>query len=227
MIKSVLFDLEGTLVERSFNDPETFQKVLERRGIQISVEEVKKAVHQVKMKVGDVIEDKCGKIPRLEYHNLWNTNILKVLRIEDHDKSILKEVSDKWMYICGMTLRQNARSILTALRTRGMKTGIISGVYEEEIWKILHIVSLDGRLFDIVVGSDTILKRKPNPEVFNYALRKLGMEPHEALYVGDDVEKDYKVAEIVGMTPLLIGKSEDTVGMRKIENLISLIDYLD
>jgi putative hydrolase of the HAD superfamily len=226
MIKCVLFDLEGTLVERSLNDPEAFHRILERKGIQISVEEVKKAVHKVKIEVGDAIGEQCGKIPRLEYHNLWNTNILKILKIEDHDKSILREVNDRWMYICDMTLRYDARSILSTLRTKKLKTGIISGVYEEEIRKILHIVYLDEALFDIVVGSDTIQKRKPDPEVFIYALRKLGIEPHEAFYVGDNVEKDYKVAERVGMTPFLIGKS-GTTETRSIENLMSLIDYLD
>ena len=226
MIRSVLFDLEGTLVERSLDDPETFHRILERKGIPISVEEVVHAVHKVKIEIGDAIEEKCGKIPRLEYHSLWNTNILKVLKIEDHDKSILREVNDRWMYICDMNLRSHARSILTTLKTRKIKTGIISGVYEEEIKKILHIVNLDEAIFDIVVGSDTIQKRKPDPEVFFYALKKLGIEPHEALYIGDSVEKDYKVAEKVGMTPFLIGTAEGTTEMRKIENLMSLVDYL-
>lgn len=226
MIKSVLFDLEGTLVERSLTDPEAFHRILERKGLKVSVEEVRKAVHEVKNEIGDAIEEQCGKIPSLEYHNLWNTNILKILRIEDNDKSILKEVNDRWMYICDMTLRCDARSILSILRTKKLKTGIISGIYEEEISKILHIVCLDEALFDIIVGSDTIQKRKPNPEVFIYALKKLGIEPHEAIYVGDNVEKDYKVAERVGMTPLLIG-SEGATEIRKIENLMSIVDYLD
>lgn len=228
-IKGVLFDLEETLVERSLNNPEVFHRVLEQKGIYIPYEKVKKAVIEVKKEFGDTIEDKCGKIPRLDYHNLWSSHILEILGIEDHGKSILKEVSNRWIDICGFTLRPDAHSTLTALKTKGLKTGIISGAYEEEVRRILKTVGLDEHLFDVLVGADTIKRRKPDPAVFIHVLIQLKIEPEEALYVGDNLEKDYRAAERVGMNPLLLIKSDKGLphDTKKIKTLIALMDYVD
>ena len=228
-IKGVLFDLEGTLVERSLNDPEVFHKVLEWKGLQIQIEEIEKAVSKVKMELGDMIEGQCGKIPRLDYHNLWNLNILKVLGVEDHDRSILREVSDQWIDICGLTLQHDAKFTLTNLKANGLKTGIVSGAYEEEVQRILEIVELDEAFFDVLVGSDTIKRKKPAPEVFRYALNQLKIKPEESLYVGNDLKRDYRAAERAGIIPFLFLKSDEILpcDIRKIKNLISLMDYID
>ncbi len=226
-VKAVLFDLNGTLVERSFNDAETFHRILDQKGIKIPLEKVEKALCKVKKELQDVSEEKCGKIPLLEFHNLWNSHILKVLGIEDLN-SIMKEAHSFWIDICGMRSFSDAEVVLTSVRHKGLKTGIVSGAYVEEIFKMLEIGGLDTTFFDIIVGVDTVKKRKPDPEVFEYALRKLHIEPEEAIYVGDDLERDYRAAERVGMNPFLLVRAQGTVpeGVKKIERLIDLMYYL-
>lgn len=228
-IKAVIFDLDGTLVERSLNDSEAFHKILEQKGLQLPVGEVKRAYCEVTRKWGHTFLDQRGKISRLEYHRLWCFHLLKVLGIEDHNEDIVREVTDGWINVSGITARRGAKLMLTDVRCKRLKTGIVSGNYEEEIRTMLEIAGLDEVFFDVVVGTDTIKKRKPDPEVFRYALRELGVKPEETMYVGDDLESDYKAAERVGMKPFLIVKSEDGApeNVRKIRNLMSLIDYLD
>ncbi len=227
-IKGVLFDLEGTVVERALSDPEVLHAVLTRNRIYIPVQDVYQAVLQVKKDLGDAIAEQCGRIPRLAYHNLWNVNILNVLKIHKTQK-IAKEVSDHWITTCGLRVQPDAESTLTALKANQLKTGIVSGVYEEEIHKILDTVRLDETLFDILVGADTLKKGKPDPAVFTYALQQLGITPQEALYIGDNLERDYIPAEKIGMNPLLLVKDSHPVPdtVRKINYLHSLIDYLD
>ncbi|ACB40377.1 HAD family hydrolase [Pyrobaculum neutrophilum] len=41
---------------------------------------------------------------------------------------------------------------------------------------------------DLVATSDVLLRRKPSKAVFRYVLGRLGVEPHEAVYVGDGEE---------------------------------------
>lgn len=229
-IKGVLFDLEGTLVEKTLSDPDVLHAVLTRNGIDIPAQTVYQAVLTVKKELGDAIAEQCGRIPRLEYHNLWNVAVLNVLKIQIPCKQrILQQVSDQWIHICGIYKRPDAESTISTLKTMQVKTGIVSGVYEEEIHTILATVSLDESLFDILVGADTLQKGKPDPAVFMYALQQLGIAPHEALYIGDNLKRDYLPAEKVGMNPLLIVKKgggvPDTV--QKITRLLSLIDYLD
>lgn len=227
-IKGVLFDLEGTLVERALSDPEVLHAVLTRNGIHIPAQDVYQAVFKVKEDLGDAIAEQCGRIPRLEYHNLWNVNILNVLKIQVTQK-IVKEASDHWITICGLRIQPGAESTLTALKAKELKTSIVSGVYEEEIHKILEYVHLDETFFDVLVGADTFRKGKPDPAVFTYALQQLDIAPQEALYIGDDLEKDYIPAEKIGMNPLLLVKDSHPVPdtVRKINHLLSLIDYLD
>ena len=50
-------------------------------------------------------------------------------------------------------------------------------------------------------------KEKPEPAIFELALTRLGVEPHEALHVGDHPEKDAAGALAVGMRAVLVDRS--------------------
>jgi len=228
-IKAVLFDLDETLIERVFEDPETFHKILGQKRIQISVGEVEKAFIEVKRELGDTFEKQHGIVSLSEFCNLWIFHILKTLRIEDREGDITREISSRWMDVSSIKIYPDVRPVLTALKAKGLKTGIVSGAYEEEIRRMLEIGGLDEELFDVIVGSDTVKKRKPSPEIFRYALNQLKIKPEEAIYVGNDLERDYKATEGMGMIPFLIVRSENTVleDLREIRSLMSVMDYLD
>jgi len=36
------------------------------------------------------------------------------------------------------------------------------------------------------------MKAKPDPDIFSYAISRLDVEPEEAIFVGDNVEADYR-----------------------------------
>ena len=228
-IKAVLFDLDSTLIERSFSVSEAFHKILNKRGIQVPIKEIEKALIEVKKELEDAFEEQHGKIPVFEFYKTWNFYVLKALGIEDPEGDISKEAYEQWVNFSGIKVYPDAKSTLTALRRKGIKTGIISGGYEEEIQRILEAVGLDEPPFDVIVGSNTIKKRKPDPEIFLYALRMLGVEPEESIFVGDDLKRDYNAAKRVGMKPFLFVKLESSApeNVRKIKNLMSLIEYLD
>lgn len=54
-------------------------------------------------------------------------------------------------------------------------------------------------LFDTIVVSDAIGWRKPRPEIFDVALRTLGVSPGDALFVGDRADIDVVGAQRMGM----------------------------
>ena len=98
--------------------------------------------------------------------------------------------------------------------------GLISNGYEEEINLVLEKVNLEKATFDIIVGVDTIKKVKPNPDIFRYALSKLNVRPEETIFVGDNVEADYKGAENTGIHALLIERTEEKQSdLKTIKNL--------
>ena len=50
----------------------------------------------------------------------------------------------------------------------------------------------------MLVGGDTLPTRKPDPAPLLHACTQLGVEPGEALYVGDDL-RDVQAAKAAGM----------------------------
>jgi len=86
-------------------------------------------------------------------------------------------------------LFDDVEECLLKLREISIKTAIITdGIPIKQYEKILRLGIED--LIDLVVISDEIGIRKPNPKLYDYCLKKFGVEGHETLYIGDHIEKD-------------------------------------
>ena len=53
--------------------------------------------------------------------------------------------------------------------------------------------------FDVLVSSAWAGARKPHPRIFEYALEHLGIEPKEAVMVGDSLRADVEGAKTLGI----------------------------
>lgn len=84
---------------------------------------------------------------------------------------------------------------LEKLKKSSIKTAIITdGIPIKQYEKIFRLGIDD--LIDLIVISDEIGIRKPNPELFSYCLRKFKVNGHETIYVGDNIYKDILPAKI-------------------------------
>jgi putative hydrolase of the HAD superfamily len=124
------------------------------------------------------------------------------------------------------TLYPEVREVLLKLKRRGLKVGLISNGYEEEIDLVLEKVNLEKATFDVTVGVDKIRKVKPNPDIFKYAITKLNVKPEEAIFVGDTIEADYKGAENAGIHALLIDRTEKQQSDLTIKNLKEILSQI-
>ncbi len=87
---------------------------------------------------------------------------------------------------------------ITALRGRGLKIGLIT-VCSEDVPLLWEETPFHG-LFDAEVFSATCGLRKPDPRIYRLALDQLGVEPEQAVFVGDGANDELAGAERVGMT---------------------------
>ena len=73
-----------------------------------------------------------------------------------------------------------------------------------------HILERDGATgyFQHIVISDEHGWRKPHPRIFTDTLAALGVEPHEALFVGDSPQDDIRGASGVGMDVAWVNAQE-------------------
>lgn len=99
-------------------------------------------------------------------------------------------------------LREGASEMLQAARDRGLRLGVFSDYPALEKLKAMKIA----HFFDAVVtAQDPEVRRfKPDPRGLLVTLRRLGVESHEAFYVGDRAEVDGVAAMRAGIRCAII-----------------------
>ena len=229
-IKAVLFDLGNTLVKLWI--PETvYHRILTSFNINRSIEEIREALVKAQKDSERLkYEQLFGKIPYEEYWNKRDGLLLRHLGLP-LDRKLLKKTQTRWFDYAECPLFPDVNPVLSKLRERGLKMGIISTAYEQDIDAITQKTGLQKELFDVIVGADTLKKTKPDPEVFKYALTKLKLKPQETLFVGDEIDADYRGAENAGIHALLIqtteNKTSQTSDLSTIASLEEVFKYLD
>jgi len=106
---------------------------------------------------------------------------------------------------------KEAGPILERLSNRQVRLGIISNVSSHEVaLRILKHVKLE-EYFEHVITSAYTGIRKPDPGIFLYALNQFGLEPEQAIHVGDSEVHDVRGAKPVGITAILVKDSQGTL----------------
>jgi epoxide hydrolase-like predicted phosphatase len=90
-------------------------------------------------------------------------------------------------------------------RAGGIKTGLISNSWGLGIYDRAPV-----DLFDETVISGDVGLHKPQPEIYELACDRLGVEPRECVFV-DDLRENVDGAEAIGMTAILHRDSAATV----------------
>ena len=106
--------------------------------------------------------------------------------------------------------------VLETLQRQGVRLGVISN-FDIRLFHILDSWNISHRLERIIVSS-RIGVEKPQPEIFQYALKAFGVEAREALHVGDHAQEDYAGAQAAGLHAFLVQRPE--VGLEKVLTLL-------
>jgi len=204
-LKAVLFDLGGTLIQTP-SIPEIMQDMLEAKGISRSIEEIDKAREEADTHMGGHRD-----LPKLreEFWIKWNSKILEKLGIKREQKTLATYIFESWWDYANARLYPEVMKVLQILRENGFKLGVVTNGLKSDIDKILPQVGLAGA-FDIVVVIDSVGKMKPDKDIFLHALKKLSVQPHEAIFIGDRIEEDYNGAKNAGIKAFFIDRENKT-----------------
>jgi FMN phosphatase YigB (HAD superfamily) len=95
----------------------------------------------------------------------------------------------------------SAQALHDSQHGRGIKTGLVANSWPDPARLLRADVESFGltEQFDVIVFSEEVGFRKPQPEIFLHALRKLGVDPENAMFVGDGLDTDVQGAAQVGM----------------------------
>ena len=189
-MKAVIFDLDGTLVDSVPDIHLAVNQMLEAEGQEaLDIATVTSFVGNGLPKLTERVILRCGM--DMAQHGRITADLLAIY--ESAPVRLAKPYP-------GM------EAALKALKTAGHVMGVCSNKPYGPAVHLLCELGLDG-YFDAVVGGDSLATRKPNPEMLQATLDKLGGD--EALYVGDS-EIDAETAVNAG-----IGFALFTEGYRK------------
>lgn len=224
--KVVLFDIGWTLV---FPDP-TRRKILfgilRDRGYQIS-KNCEEIAHQAAQVFYDLHrwQHQTPKSLRAfwaQYYRVLFAN----LDIPIDDNGLIETLEDDVKSKIRYHLYPDALSTLMELRRRGFVLAAVSNwstdlLYLYKEWE-LHLY------LDALTVSDVVGFHKPQPQIFDIALRNLGLSSREVIYVGDDYKADVLGARAADITPVLIDRSgenshRDCLRVQSLSEVLSLV----
>lgn len=202
--KHIFFDLDHTLWDFERNAEETKRELFEtldlkKRGI-ASYEEFRAHYVGINQALWALYrEDKIEK-DDLNFRRFYDT--LCVLGVDDRK---LGEAMAKG-FITGISTKTylfpHAKELLEYLYTR-YPLHIITNGFEEVQYSKLKNSGLD-RYFSTVITSEEAGCKKPDPEIFKFALRKTGASANDSLMIGDDLEVDIAGARNQGMDQVYV-----------------------
>jgi len=108
---------------------------------------------------------------------------------------------------------ERMRRVVRSARSKGVRTALISNT-----WGVTPPADVDG-MFDTVVLSGREGMRKPQPEIYLLAARRLDVEPEGCVFV-DDVPLNVEGARAVGMAGVL--HKDAAITIPKLEELLGV-----
>lgn len=165
--KHIIFDIDGTMLDSAYADLTALQKVL--RELQGQEYEP----HQLHFALGipgEITLAQLGVEDTSKANQLWN--------------SYMQELS------CTMKLFDGIKELLSELKDRGVKLGIITSKNRTEFHNDFTPFGLDS-YFDTIITVEDSVAPKPSAEPMLAYLKKTGANSQEVLYIGDTLyDKD-------------------------------------
>jgi len=203
-VKTVFFDVGNTLFYASPSRNEIWLEFLTTAGFQAQPSILAQALSEADAFYETRLYDYHGRMEDL--WTLYDSIIFRKLNITDNEGSLVKEVN-KWFYQPKWyRLYPETRQALQALKNHGYKLGIISG-NNDDLLEQLKWLRLS-EYFDSITYSQEARANKPEPVIFQLALKRAECSPNEAVYVGDNYESDVLGARKIGIAPILVDRDD-------------------
>jgi putative hydrolase of the HAD superfamily len=208
LIKAVLFDMFDTLMmiekNHEFYSPSLMRmyKFLNKNDVNVPFDKFNAAYIDAR----DCLYAKADLNFEEPHFNVRVSEALKSLGYNYDDSSpLVAEATGEFCeeFMKYVRVDENAKAVLDGLHGK-YKLGIISNfAIPECVHKLLKADQLDG-LFDVIVVSGAVNKRKPSPEIFKNTLKALGVSASETVFVGDTIDADIEGPKAIGMKTVYI-----------------------
>ncbi len=228
-LRAIFFDAFGTLILWEREEPHIqLWRRLARLGIEVSPEKVAAILEGWESHLAEKVREDPDFATMAAERNrpFWEYfygYLLGQAGVEGDHSTYIKEIYEGF-FDERLYPDPEALTLLPQLRSRGFIVGMISNA-PRNIDDLCRGLGLN---LDLVITSAEVGVEKPHPAIFLAALRKVGVAPQEAVYVGDDYNNDVQGAEKAGLKAILLDRegSQQELGCQKINRLIEIADLI-
>ncbi|MDD1368819.1 HAD-IA family hydrolase [Bacillus sp. MHSD_36] len=217
MIRAVLFDLDGTLLDR-------------RQSLEQFIPDQYNRFTSHLMNIEK--SEYCSRFLELDNNGYtWKDKVYTTLLSEYNittltPEQLLHDYITNFQHHC--IPFQNMHELLQRLTQQNIKIGIITNGFTDFQMNNLRALNIHTYTNTILISEAEGIK-KPHPEIFERALKKLDVQATECLYVGDHPENDVLGSERVGI--LGVWKRDSFWGDFEhphiVNDLLEVLSFLD
>ncbi len=179
MIKAMLFDMDGTLIDSENLDNDVALEVCGKLGIELTQEEQ---------------EERHGRTSKSFYEWLAQTRGIDF----DVQEAIENQIAGFQFHLeKGVKTFPGAKELPVILVQAGYKLAIVSGGTKENLDTILGGLGIS-QFFSAIISADDVKKGKPDPEGYLLGAKKIGVLPEECLVL-EDGAKGVQAGKVAGM----------------------------
>ncbi|MGE4800582.1 HAD family hydrolase [Yersinia hibernica] len=205
MIKAVIFDMDGVLIEAKEWHYEALNQALNLFGFNIE-----RYDHLTKF----------DGLPTKDKLNILSAEYSLPVQLHSFINEMKQQYTMEIVHTKCKPLFIHEYA-LSKLKQEGYKLGVASNSVRNSVVTMMEKASLIGYL-DIVLSNQDVKQGKPNPEIYNKAIDKLGFRPDECVIVEDN-ENGIKAAKASGAHVLVVNDVTD-VNYRSIKAFIDGLD---
>ncbi len=222
MIKLIIFDLDNTLTDFMRMKDESIKAAIRSMidaGLDFPEEKIHEEIYRIYGEEG------------IEYQKVFNKLLVDLIDHVDYRILAAGIVGYRKAREAALVLYPHVNRTLLTLLKKGLKLAVISDAPRQEAWMRLCYLGLH-HMFDTVIAFEDTGECKPSPVPFRLTLERIGIEPDEALMVGDWPERDIAGASELGIHTVF-ARYGDTFGTREsgaeyeIADIFSLVGIVD
>lgn len=180
MLKGLLFDMDGVLVNNLDIHRQAFAEFFRRYGVERSFDDLSRVF-------GKGNDDIMGELMPKDV----------VERVGIRELGYQKEAIYREIYAPIITPQPGLKEFLAEAERNGLKSAVGSSGYRVNVDFVLERCDI-ARHFSAIVAGDEVTRCKPDPEIYLTAAAKLGLRPEECV-VFEDAEAGIESAKRAGI----------------------------
>ena len=225
-ILDIFFDLDHTLWDFEKNSALTFEKILQKNKIPVDPVEFVQQYSPINYKYWDLFRDDKISQNEMRYGRLIDTFALLNIEIE---QAVVEILADEYIQFLPENnhLFDGTLELLDYLKPKYNLHIITNGFHDLQNYKLKN--SNLTPYFKTVTNSESAGVKKPNPIIYEFALRQANAKSESSIMIGDCIHADVFGALNVGMEAILFNEIpqilEDKT-IRQVNYLLDLKNYL-